>query len=171
MDNSEIEIGKEYLFSDDKDEWELEELTEFEEDDKAYPYKTNCGWFAYIKPLEEIPERTLYTQSMKNKGRPIEVGMWFLDDKGIERKCLLGEDDSRWVVYSASLENIRYDITADVTPFPDPVELIDGEAYEFEHENTTYKGIYYKYHDTLHTATSVTNSSLCTNIKHLTVSN
>lgn len=167
MDN--LEIGKEYLFSDNKRDWtkgELEVITDIESD--LFPYFCKSGiWFTYIKPLEK-PERKLYTQSMKDAGKPIEVGMWFLNAFGEDVECVLGADIKGKIAYIQNGESY-FTMPKGAVPFPDPVKLEDGEAYEFDYMNKTRKGVYEEEYDRFVFINGWARSTASTNIKHLTV--
>jgi len=164
MDN--LEFGKEYLFSDDGVNWFKRKFSEIGERCSPYRYRvkpSNLG-FRHVKPLrEEKPERKLYTQSMKDAGKPIEVGMWFKTVEDEEFKCLLTPDSGGYICYLCKDE---YEILRDIylRPFPDPLELINGEAYEFEYEGESTKGIYREGSFNFMSKVSVEG---CTNIKYL----
>lgn len=166
-----LEIGKEYLFSDDGETWfkavlDIADAPFFKAEFPSGVKKT----FALIKPLEE---RKLYTQSMKDEGKPIEVGMWFKDHAdGDEFECLLPPDSEGDIVFMDNGGYCMFAVSA-ITPFPDPVKLIDGEAYEFEitlpNKIATEKGVFRGTNNRIYTAYNDYCIKSCTNIKHLTV--
>ena len=162
----ELIIGEEYLFSNNGTHWKKDELRKVRDSNSTYRYLTNDFSYMSIKPIEP-EERKLYTQSMYDNDEPIEVGMWFKNTANEDLECLLSVDIEGDAV---SIDKDGAYVFMPPLPFPDPDELIDGNAYLVKFGKSDYYALYDEDNDEFifHRNTNVGSHS-CTNIRELTV--
>jgi hypothetical protein len=114
--------------------------------------------------------KSVYTQAMADNNELPGVGMEFLDSgsnlPNKVRVCIV-VDDGNVVYRNGAYDYLSADL-AECEPLTPPITLIDGEAYQFNTEGQSLKGIYREYNHRFYNAMGDYLVSTSTNIKHLT---
>jgi hypothetical protein len=149
----------------------------------TFQNKFNRQQHTYISTVEEFnnfkgDNMKVYTQEMADNGVLPSVGMEaiftkevphtsvFCDAIGRKVKVLLHHGGCALIHWAGHYETFTASAFKPLTP---PIELIGGEAYQFDFNSFTYKGIYYKPHDNFTDAHDTYEVKFCTNIQKLTL--
>ena len=140
--------------------------------------------------LEPIKQKPVYTQEMYDNGELPSVGMEVSLEEDTEFfSCASGEvkqlkaDDIVSVISVGKRLDNKYTVLTlmhvdagfcvinpdYVKPIPPKVDLINGEAYQYNCDNSTHNGIYDEFKKSMYSVHSITCIEYCTNIKPLTV--
>ena len=140
--------------------------------------------------LEPIKQKPVYTQEMYDNGELPSVGMEVSLEEDTEFfSCASGEvkqlkaDDIVSVISVGKRLDNKYTVLTlmhvdagfcvinpdYVKPMPPKVDLINGEAYQYNCDNSTHNGIYDEFKKSMYSVHSITCIEYCTNIKPLTV--
>jgi len=141
----------------------------------------NCGRFAPPKAmftncsLSSSESKPVYTQAMADKGESPSVGMEIIvrymhDSKTVtHRGCVLFISDCRVIIDNDTGDHHHLLGDYRCEPLTPPIELIDGKAYQFQHQSCRGLGFYNK---RLNEFSSLNHKILidnCTNIQLLEV--
>jgi hypothetical protein len=114
-----------------------------------------------------------YTQAMADNGVSPSVGMeCLMDGTKIIYVVVLPADNEGDLILTPKDENGNYWQRLNVKnikPIKPPITLIDGKAYQFEHNGLVWNGLYIKGGNSMLCSLGNPNVNLCTNIQPLTV--
>ena len=112
-----------------------------------------------------------YTQAMADNGEFLPSVNMIIKHKGV-KKIVIGELDFNNKLALKSVDNELYSLghIEDIKPLTPPIELIDGECYQFDSPSKLIMKGFYSYDEKeFVTVRCTVKSSACTNIQPLTV--
>lgn len=143
---------------------------------------TGADLYDYINTDKELLQPTkpeaIYTQEMCDNGELPSVGMecLYLDTNKEYIKCKVVYL-SEWSIvleqtekgYAQGVEVAKAVDYVTIKPLTPPIKLIDGKAYQFEHNGIVWNGIYIKSENSMLYSLRTAEVVFCTNIQLLTV--
>lgn len=128
--------------------------------------------------LQPVKPDLIFTQEMCDNGELPSVGMecLYLDTSKEYIKCkvvylsewsIVLEQTEKGYAQGVEVAKAVDDVT--IKPLTPPVELIDGKAYQFEHNGIVWNGIYIKRENSMWYSLRTAKVAFCTNIQPLTV--